>query len=76
VASGTRTTNSEVADLLVKQLGATVNFAPDAPVVSFPEVCTDLLRDEFSFYPRSFPESFAKLLEQMRNEIPKDDHDH
>lgn len=66
LASGENTTNAEAARLLGRLTGCRTSFASGAPRLVFPRISTKLIRKEFSFRPTSFPDGFAKLIEESR----------
>lgn len=66
VASGSNVSNARIAGLIETKLGATVQFQPDAPTVTFPSITITHMKEEFGFEPVAFERSFSKLVSGLQ----------
>ena len=71
VASGKNVTNAELAAGLRAETGCTIEFAPNAPCVTFPLINTERIRSEFGFSPRLLLDELHNLIASERNSISK-----
>lgn len=62
LAAGKNVTNLELAEGLRKATGCVVEFAANAPQVSFPPINIDRLKTEFEFKPRRLLDDLEELV--------------
>jgi nucleoside-diphosphate-sugar epimerase len=62
VASGRNVTHREIADLIVRELGADVAFSENAAKTAYPQISIDRIRREFSFAPVKFEDVVLDIL--------------
>jgi nucleoside-diphosphate-sugar epimerase len=68
LASGVNVTHRELAGKLSALTGCTIEFAPDAPVVSFPPINIERMRREFAFAPASVLDDMPNLIELYKQD--------
>lgn len=73
VGEGRNTSHGELCDLLVAETGCQVEVLPDAPDVVAPVLCTDRLRREFCFSPRTVAQALSDVVRQYQQDCL---HDH
>jgi len=74
LAAGQNVSNAEIADLLRRHVGCTVEEAPSkAPGVVFPPISIDRLRDEVGLQPKSLADGFAALVANYRSSMAMSD---
>lgn len=66
VASGENLTNAKLAAAIRKITGCGVEFAPDAPCVTFPQIDIARIRSEFDFEPRVLLDDLSNLIASYR----------
>jgi nucleoside-diphosphate-sugar epimerase len=62
VASGTNTSNAEIAELLTSKLHASVQFAPNAATVQLRRIDVSRLTAEFPWRPRPLTKGFVEAF--------------
>ena len=65
IANGKNVANATIARLLDAQ-GIEASFAPNAPVVTYPQIDIEAIRREFGFAPGLFEDSFREILTATR----------
>lgn len=70
VASGTPCTHATLAKKISEAFGATVEFAPQAPLRIFPPVDIGRIRSEFGLKPSSILDYIASLRGQQEKQCP------
>ncbi len=73
LAAGENVTNLELAESLCRTVGCTIEFAPNAPRVSFPPINIHRLRTEFAFKPRRVLDELEELVSSYRAQSPGND---
>ena len=68
VGEGRNTSHREICDLLVTETGCQVNVLPDAPDTVAPVLCTDRLRREFGFSPRTVAQALPEVVRHYKQE--------
>jgi nucleoside-diphosphate-sugar epimerase len=71
VASGSNTTNRQIAETLRSLTGCSVHFAPTAPSVVFPPIPIQRIREEFKLEPRRLPEELPALVRAFSSAIAR-----
>lgn len=66
VASGENLTNAKLAAAIRKITGCSIEFAPDAPCVTFPQIDIARIRSEFDFEPRVLLDDLSNLIASYR----------
>lgn len=65
VASGRNVSHRLIADLLHRQTGTEVRFAPNAQRAIFPPIIVERVRSEFQLSPTPFEAVFSELVREM-----------
>lgn len=65
LASGTNTSNRELADQIGRLTGATFETAPNADATRFPRISIDRMRQEFDFEPSSLSADLEALVREF-----------
>jgi nucleoside-diphosphate-sugar epimerase len=66
VAAGENVTNRKIMDTLREYTNCSIEWIPDAPLISAPPISIELLREEFGYAPRQLVQQFPTLIEQYR----------
>jgi nucleoside-diphosphate-sugar epimerase len=74
LAAGENVTNRELAQSFSKTLGCTIEFAANAPRVSFPPISINRLKTEFAFKPRRLLDDLEQLIASYQKQS-RDNHD-
>lgn len=69
VASGANVSNGALLQRLAELAGCTVSVEAGAPVLRFPKIDTQRIRDEFSFAPRSVLDGLDELVNSYRKDL-------
>jgi len=68
LASGTNISNNQLADMLHRLTGSTVEYSHNAPSVIFPPINTDRLRAEFDLQTSYLLDDMPQLIESYRHD--------
>lgn len=68
VASGVNVSNGQLAAKLQQLTGCEIEFAPDAPVIKFPQITINRVRREFGIVPSSVLADLDWLVELYKKE--------
>lgn len=71
VASGENLTNAKLAAAIRKITGCSIEFAHDAPCVTFPQIDIARIRSEFDFKPRVLLDDLSNLIASYRAAIDR-----
>lgn len=66
LASGNNVTNAELAAALRAETGCTIEFAPNAGRLAFPQINIERIRSEFGFTPRHLRNDLSNLIAAQR----------
>ena len=69
VASGENLTNAKLVAAISKITGCSIEFAPDAPCLTFPQIDIARIRSEFDFEPRALLDDLSNLIASYRAAI-------
>jgi nucleoside-diphosphate-sugar epimerase len=66
VASGVNTTHRELADVVERATGCSIEVADGSPTVRFPPVCIERVQQEFGFAPSRVLDSLPALIAEYK----------
>jgi len=69
VAAGRNISHRIIADLVRRQTGVEVKFAPNGPKQSFRPIAIDLIRSEFDAKPLPFESVFPQILQPQADKV-------
>jgi nucleoside-diphosphate-sugar epimerase len=69
LASGQNLTNANLAAAIQKLTGCSIEFVPNAPVVTFPVIDINRISSEFAFQPRVLLDDLSNLISSHRAAI-------